>query len=180
MRGILLYDLDLPDSEDWAGQIQDALKNTKDISSFEELRQVIKDKKRTGLSAFRIPRILSEEETEDKESIVVSWKGNIQKILCHKITYVESNKRTVKIVTKEKEYVIYMKMDYLEMKLPDYFLRTHQSYLINMKFVRKFSAEGVMLSGEKLEIPISRSRYKETKKKFEEYYKIEGVPKVIK
>ena len=55
MRGILLYDLDLPDSESWVRQIQDALKNTKDISSFEELQQVIKDKKRTGLSAFRIP-----------------------------------------------------------------------------------------------------------------------------
>ena len=102
MRGILLYDLDLPDSEDWAGQIQDALKNTKDISSFEELQQIIKDEKIKGLSAFRIPRMLLEEETEDQESIVVSCKGNVQRILCHKIIYVESNKRTVKIVTREK------------------------------------------------------------------------------
>ena len=170
MRGTLLYDLDLPDSEDWAGQIQDALKNTKDISSLEELQQIIKDKKIKGLSAFRISRMLLEEETEDQESIVVSCKGNVQRILCHKIIYVESNKRTVKIVTREKIYVIYMKMDHLEAMLPDYFLRTHQSYLINMEFARKFSAEGVLLSEEELKIPISRSRYREAKKKFEEYY----------
>ena len=63
-----------------------------------------------------------------------------------------------------------MKMDHLEAMLPDYFLRTHQSYLINMEFARKFSAEGVLLSEEELKIPISRSRYREAKKKFEEYY----------
>ena len=56
------------------------------------------------------------------------------------------------IVTKEK-------ISSLEKRLPDFFLRVHRSYLINIKKITSFSKTGIETKGETL--PISRTYKKE-------------------
>ena len=58
-----------------------------------------------------------------------------------------------------------MKLSDMEKLLPEYFLRCHQSYLVNMDRIRKFTLDGIVLIDGRV-IPVSRARYTETKDKF--------------
>ena len=118
--------------------------------------------------SFCISEILENQETEDSITVFIRRTG--YKIACREILYAESNKRQVKIVTGEKEYTVYMKMDQLEQQLPDYFLRTHKSYLVNMNRIESFSGEEVVLKNG-ISISVSRSHCKEARRKLREYWK---------
>ena len=66
-------------------------------------------------------------------------------------------------------YQIYDKLDSVERKLEGCnFLRTHKSYLVNMKHIRKVSNYAVFLdTGE--ELPIPRLRFQTVKEAFVDY-----------
>ena len=66
-------------------------------------------------------------------------------------------------------YQIYEKLDRLEELLSGYgFLRTHKSFLVNMKHVRTISNYLVTLdSGE--ELPVPRLRFRKVKEEFVAY-----------
>ncbi len=49
------------------------------------------------------------------------------------------------------------------------FIRSHRSYLVNLKFVRSISRTAVTLDGGE-EIPLSRRLYKDVNRQFIEYY----------
>ena len=53
------------------------------------------------------------------------------------IFYFESNKRLVLINGVNVTQKIYMKLSELEEKLPAYFVKCHQSYIVNLKRVEK-------------------------------------------
>ena len=63
---------------------------------------------------------------------------------------------------KEEDIRVNMKLSDLEERLPEYFVRVHQSYLVNMKQIRVFSAKGVELVDRRV-IPVSRPRYAKAK-----------------
>ena len=66
-------------------------------------------------------------------------------------------------------WTVYMKMDELEKILPEYFLRCHKSYIVNMNQILSLSSEGIVLeSGKKL--PVSRAKYREAKRRFLTYF----------
>lgn len=71
------------------------------------------------------------------------------------ILYFYSDKRLVYLVTKNKKYGFYAKLNTLEEQLDDFFIRIHQRYLINPHHVSCISAASVTVSGR--ELPISRS-----------------------
>ena len=85
--------------------------------------------------------------------------------------YVESDKRILYIYERNQVYKVYMKLDELEaMELPG-FLRCHKSYMVNMNYIKYLSAEGIILkSGKK--VPVSRSKYQESKEAFMKYFKL--------
>ena len=52
------------------------------------------------------------------------------------------------------------KLDEVEKKLKKNFLRTHQSFIVNLDKVKKLVNDGLLLYGGTI-VPISRSRYKD-------------------
>jgi len=76
---------------------------------------------------------------EDNLLLVEISGKRITKIALKDVVYFESNKRLVDIIyncrTKD---TIYMKLNELEKMLPNYFVRCHQSYIVNLKRIDKF------------------------------------------
>lgn len=88
------------------------------------------------------------------------------------IMYIESRGHKCLFVYMKKEtviYQIYEKLDKLEEILCEYgFLRTHKSFLVNLKHVRKIGNYLVIMdSGE--ELPVPRLRFNKVKEAFAAY-----------
>ncbi len=105
-----------------------------------------------------------------KDSLCIALKGNIVVIKFSDIKYIESEKRTAIIHEQDLDRKIYLKLSDLEEVLPNYFVRCHQSYIVNFDMVREMKAKDLLLkTGEK--IPISQLKCKETREKFIQFLK---------
>lgn len=102
---------------------------------------------------------------EINDCFVVTCKGSVFKIKARDILYLESEKRTVILHSRGGDWSVYRKLDDVQQELPDYFLRCHQSYLVNMNEVKSLMPLKLKLSDE-TEIPISRPKYREAKETF--------------
>ena len=125
------------------------------------LAKPIKEKKLTDA----IDRALEKIKEEDRSCLLLQSRGEIVKIKIDDIWYVESSRRNLTIYEAGESSRVLMKLSDMEKLLPEYFLRCHQSYLVNMDRIRKFTLDGIVLIDGRV-IPVSRARYTETKDKF--------------
>ena len=102
---------------------------------------------------------------EENECFVVTFKGTVFKIKTRDIMYFESEKRTVILHGRNESWTIYRKLDEVQEAVPDYFLRCHQSYLVNMNEIRSLKPLCLEMNQGDV-IPVSRPKYKETKERF--------------
>lgn len=80
-------------------------------------------------------------------------------------TYFYSDKRQVIAVTRTGDVSFYDKLDNIEKELPDFFIRIHKSYLVNLNDILFVNASTVQCGDELL--PISRSYQKRVATVFE-------------
>ena len=81
------------------------------------------------------------------------------------ILYLESQGHTICIHTAVEIISIYRRLDDIVRLLPDNFYRCHKSYLVNLRQIRRIQQPDLLLkSGHK--VPVSRSRYAETKEAY--------------
>lgn len=94
------------------------------------------------------------------------YRKSEYKLLVSGIMYCEGQIRKTGIVMQERPnapYLVYRKLNDVEKELSGYrncFIRIHESYLVNYRYIVRFSYEGVSLTDGK-NLPISRSRWKE-------------------
>jgi len=91
--------------------------------------------------------------------IYVNTNRRFVKIQFEKVWYVESLKDYVRIHTEEQKIMTKDKISEFEKKLPDYFIRIHRSFIINIKKITAFTQHDIEINGE--EIPIGISYKKE-------------------
>ena len=101
-------------------------------------------------------------------TLTVSVGGKPLSIPCREIVYLESLGHTVVIHTREEVVTVYEKLDRLTPRLPEGFLRCHKSFLVNMRRIRRFQAQDVLLDTGAA-IPLSRSRSAEAKAEYFRY-----------
>lgn len=82
---------------------------------------------------------------EDRSCLLLQSRGEIVKIKIDDIWYVESSRRNLTIYEQAKAASVLMKLSDMEKLLPEYFLRCHQSYLVNMDRIRKFTLDGICI-----------------------------------
>lgn len=104
------------------------------------------------------------EELQGENNFCFQVKGEIIRVNRKEILYLESDKRQLRLVTADGEYLFYGKLEAAEMELGAKFLRCHRSFLVNMERIRKYSGEELVLHNGKA-IPISRSYAKDVKQK---------------
>lgn len=109
--------------------------------------------------------ILWEIQREDRVVEFNFVEGNVP-LRVDDIIYIETSKHKNVFYTKDQTFSIYRKMDDLEKDLEGMdFVRIHQSFLINMRYIDKLSSYVMTLTTGK-EISVPKSRYPEVKRQY--------------
>ena len=86
------------------------------------------------------------------------------------ILYFESNGKKIYINLQNEKYCISDTLERLEKYLPDYFIRSHRSYIINKRKIKNiFLSKGEIALEHEIFVPVSRS-YKPMIKELKGYY----------
>ena len=107
----------------------------------------------------------------DKRVFICNHKE--KEVIINKVMYIESSAHKVMFHIDGKEsddYVTNNKLNDIEKTLKDceYMIRVHQSYMVNMMYVKKVSGYRIYLkNGEEIGVP--KPRYKEVKKTIMEF-----------
>lgn len=116
-----------------------------------------------------ITKVSKEIEFDKSDSIVVKTNGSETVLYRKEIMYVESQGRKLVLYMYDgKKSEIYEKIDAIQEQLGATFIRSHKSFLINMKYITERTNKEFYLSDGKV-LPISKSNLKDAKIKFISY-----------
>ena len=116
-----------------------------------------------------ITKVSKEIEFDKSDSIVVKTNGSEIILYRREIMYVESQgRKLVLYMSNGKKSEIYEKMDVIQEQLGASFIRSHKSFLINMKYITERTNKEFYLSDGKV-LPISKPNLKDAKIKFISY-----------
>lgn len=108
------------------------------------------------------------QKQNDEKRVTIMCRNHKQIFYLDEILYLESRAHRTMIHTYEGEEVCRDKISDLEQRMGDTFVRCHQSFLVNMKYIRRIENESFKLeNGE--EISISKRRHVETKNRYFAY-----------
>lgn len=94
-------------------------------------------------------------EAEAENYYVINQKQGSIRLPLSSVKYFSSNRRKIHVVTTSGEYTFYEKLGDLESRLPDAFVRSHNRYLIHLKYLQEIRKNTAIVDGE--ELPVSRS-----------------------
>lgn len=95
-------------------------------------------------------------DLDNDSSFIINCNNLFYRIYFKDIVYAKSDHVYTQIATVDgKTHLIRSTMNGLLKLLPDNFLRTHRSYIVNSDFIDKKSAQTIVVQG--IEIPVSRS-----------------------
>lgn len=113
----------------------------------------------------RARKVLHEKETD---LIQIKSRGALVILDPNKILFVESKIHELMIHQTDKTEQIRLKMsDFIPM-LSLSFIRIHQSYIVNAKYLNRLTREEAVLSDGTI-LPVSRGKYKDAKEAFGKY-----------
>ncbi len=106
------------------------------------------------------------EERLDEEILVLEGQDGRERVDCRDILYFEARAKKIYACTASREYGFYDTLDQLESRLPDYFLRVHRGFIVNVNYIaRVVLSEGFLHLEDGITIPLSRS-YRQIVKKW--------------
>ena len=117
------------------------------------LHYILKPYEREKIISVLHAALEAKEIAMDRYYVIEQQGGSINLPLSS-VKYFASDKRIIRAVTEEKEYMFYGKLNELEVQLPNNFFRIHSRYLINLQYLREIKGYKVTVDGE--ELPVSR------------------------
>lgn len=139
-----------------------------DAYSTEHIFYVLKER-----SGEYLPRALQKAverlQRQGGSGLTLHHRGSTVVLPPEEIVYVESTLRKLTVYTRESRYEITGRLDDFsgDASLPD-FVRAHQSFLVNLRYVQGLEG-GCFVLSTGARIPISRSRLREAKSRFFDY-----------
>lgn len=110
------------------------------------------------LHRVRVKLEQEESQTFSFKNADGAWRFPLQEIL-----YFYSDRRKAVLVTRDKEYTFYAKLDEIEKKLDEQFVRIHQRFLVNPARVDYLGGNVVTVGGR--ELPCSRNHREQAMKR---------------
>lgn len=119
------------------------------------------------------PNLLLALKNLNRETLPIQINGEVKNLLLDDILYLEVQQHNVTAVMrqqtqdkKQTEYNFYASLSELEQRLePLGFLRIHKSYLVNMKYIKKFQCREALLTNG-ITIRVGEKSYAENKQKY--------------
>ena len=116
---------------------------------------ILKPYKKTKLKEV-LENAIKELSSQENQFYIVQQKSGIIRLNLRDITYFKSDKRNIYAIQKNGEQIsFYEKLNDVEAKLPDFFQRIHNRYLVNMNCISRLESNFCICSGE--ELPVSRT-----------------------
>lgn len=115
-----------------------------------------------------ILRKIIKQRERQKDQIIISYKKITQQLYTEEILYIESKAHLIHIHTEKEMYFCREKLDQIETRLPDSFMRPHKSFLVNMEQIKQLDNKFIILQNG-ITIPVSRNKYEIIKKQFFRY-----------
>lgn len=137
-------------------------------------RYLLKNEKSIEADMHECLEAVLEHLNKKTEFQTFAFREGKKKLELNSIVYVESRLHTLEFHLignnkEEKIYTINEVLNHMERQLQSkYFLRVHQSYMVNMNYIRKIQQDKIILKTQK-EIPVSRSKKKTVCEKFAAY-----------
>ena len=100
----------------------------------------------------RVKKVLSD---RNPQTFVIKNADGMYRILKKDILYLSSDKRLVRVTTRQREYVYYGKLDEAQTALGPGFVRIHRRYLVRAGAVSKIEGNHVAIGD--FELPVSRA-----------------------
>ncbi len=107
-------------------------------------------------------------EIGKRNTITISSKNKLVRVHCDEIKFVESYMRTILVHEIKTNTELYMKLDEFSTLVPQYFIRTHKSYLVNMNMIKTISNNRIELFSGEI-VPVAKVKYAEVKKQVLQY-----------
>ncbi|MDE7428563.1 MAG: LytTR family transcriptional regulator, partial [Lachnospiraceae bacterium] len=98
---------------------------------------------------------LEELNQHAEQYYAVEQKSGTLRLRLKEVRYFQSDRKKVTAETDEGKIEFYGKLSDIETALPEYFIRIHNRYLVNLNYVTKVENSQCTCAGEAL--PVSRS-----------------------
>ena len=131
---------------------------------YNAVRYILKNERQLKASIYECMDAILDKISSSHKTKTIDFCGGSCEVLVNQIMYIESNKHKLlfHIIGKDPEdYSIYSTLNDVEKEYIEAdFLRVHQSYMVNMKYISKLVRYYVILeNGERISIP--KVRYRE-------------------
>jgi DNA-binding LytR/AlgR family response regulator len=115
-----------------------------------------------------LEKIKNEIIVEENRKLILRFNGIITGVNPEDILYIESRAHTATVHTTDNGHLCYEKLNNLAKRLPQQFVLTHKSFLVNMDKIRRIERGQVLLEKD-IDIPISKSRYNDVRDNYFRY-----------
>ena len=111
---------------------------------------------------------------QNRQELLYRFVEGEKRLRIEDIMYIETSRHKNLFHTTDGVYSIYKKLNEIEEDLTDFgFLRIHQSFLVNMRYIQKISSYVLTLKNGK-ELSVPKSRYQEVKKQYTNHLDLSG------
>ncbi len=105
--------------------------------------------------------VLSERDVIVKDSFFIKEKNSLVKVPIHSINYIEAEDKYCTLCTSDKKFVVRISLNELLTKLPDHFVRTHRSVVVDATKINQLNLDRQELQLGNVVLPIG-STFKES------------------
>lgn len=138
----------------------------------EAIRYILKNTSNFEKSVYECMEAILEKKCCDEDIHKFSFKEGIETVSEADIVYIESNLHEVRFYMPKWDLEMYRlddTLNHIESILgSSKFVRIHQSYLVNMKYIRNIKGQkAILINGT--ELPIAKQRYKKVRSLFVNY-----------
>ena len=125
----------------------------------------------TQLLQANLQKVSESLQLGEEPTLMLRQGNTAVSIPLREIYHIESKGHTVNVLTGNGETVIaYDRIANIISSLPAEFTQCHKSYIVNMRYIRRFEPNTVIMKND-MSIPVSRSKYNKTK---EAYFRFIG------
>ena len=111
---------------------------------------------------------------QNRQELLYRFVEGEKRLRIEDIIYIETSRHKNLFHTTDGVFSIYKKLNEIEADLKKFgFLRIHQSFLVNMRYIEKISSYVLTLKNGK-ELSVPKSRYREVKKQYANHLDLLG------
>ncbi len=145
------------------------------VNAFQYLVKPVDEKEFEDVfaQALRECRCLNRKKNTRPKEILIRNGNCTRNVLVDDVCYIESSNRKIIVSLRGEEIECYGKISEMENELRKGFFRTHKGYLVNMKYVERYSRTEVQMKDGK-RLPISKYKYQGFTKAYLEFITEDG------